>query len=129
MTKISIVLTGIEESRSYIRVSRLEDALSGKSSDFRVGGPAVRYLVFNDGALKIPCDQETFKKIVDLWNNSIPKGPNVKQSKERSSIEGVEMFGGDIPPIPDEEDDEEYIPDESDWSGAEDEGEDGVGQV
>lgn len=135
MTNFLIVLTGIEESKSFRRVSRLEDSILGKSSDFGSAGPVERCLVFNDGAFKLPCDQESFNKIVAFCKKSRAT-PEKFQSKtipkSKPEYEAVDMdanvFGGDVlPPIPEEEDLDPH--NEQDWSGAEDEGEDGVGQV
>lgn len=139
MTKISMVLTGFEEARSFVRVDRIEDALSGKNTDFRPMGPATRFMIFNDGALKIPCDQETFSKILAYWKSARAKDSSVKPLRvvrgkavtTDTSTDGADVFGGDIPPIPDDEDQEETNDEttKSDWSGAEDDGEDGVGQI
>lgn len=117
MTKFSIALTGFEETRSFTRIDPIENALSGKSSDFKPLGPVSRFLVFNDGDIKIPCDPETYKKISAYWNKALASAP--KKPLEDSLPEEADVFGGDIPPVPEEQE----------WSGAEDEGEDGVGQL
>lgn len=139
MTRFSIILTGIEESKSFRRVSRLEDSVSGKTTDFNPAGPVERCLVFNDGAFKIPCDQESFNKLVAFCRKSkvTPQDliekfqsktiPKANPEHETDNMD-ADVFGGGLPPIPEEEENTDDY-NEQDWSGAEDEGEDGVGQV
>lgn len=138
MSRFSIVLTGFEEMRSFVRsYDNIEDVMSGKAQDFKPAGKSVRLLVFNDGDLKIPCDSETFDRIVALWGRPTKKASletsptNPIKVKNRNRImetppeeELADVFGGDIPPIPEE------VPEElQDGSGAKDDADDGVGQI
>jgi len=136
VTRFSLVLTGIEQTRSFTRISRVEDSFSGKNPDFTPAGPVKQFLIFNDGKLKLPCDQDTINKLAAFWKASRTKDPDIKPLRMKKTelvTEGADVFGGDdLPPIPDEDnepDEDNDLHNEQDWSGAEDEGEDGVGQV
>lgn len=126
--KPTIVLTGIEQHRSFVRFQALEDLKHNKDS-FRPQGPVQNTLVFNDGDLRVPVDNATFKIIVDyLLTDGVPESPHFTKASVEDLPPGAEVFGGGneevIPPPPVEEEQEE-----DEWTGAEDDGDDGVGQL
>lgn len=131
MSRPQIVLTNIRESRSFVRNTKVEDALDGKgNSNFTPIGPVERWLVFNDGAFEIPCGDALFESITRYLERAPqPIRKAVLPSTPPDVPEGASTFSAEdeIPPPPDEEPEEEVSDD--DWSGELDEAEDGVEQL
>lgn len=125
-----IVLTGFEESRSFVR-----NPLNNGAAEFYPAGPITRYLVFNDGAFKIPCDDEVlFSRLVEYQRKDTNSKSTPLSKASRVAVlpdipAGADMFSAtDIPaPPPEVEDEEDSPPD--DWVGTQDDAEDGVGQL
>lgn len=131
MTKLSLILTGLEESRTFTRTSvGIEEAIHGKSN-FKPSKEVTRFLVFNDGEFKVPCDQDTFTNLIIYWGNKKEENKLIDKFNDTETL--IELFGGDdsLPSsIPSENEELEKVPPiPPSWVGAEDDGEDGVGQV
>jgi hypothetical protein len=112
----NIVLTGFEETRPI---------LMQRGGEF-ISGPTTHYLVFNEGAFRVPCDEETFQQIVEYWKYT--SAPTKAQDDDLPA--GVELFTAtkakeDIPPPPPDSSSDN----DDDWTGTQDDADDGVGQL
>ncbi len=134
-TRPIIVLTGFEEIRTFIRTERSDEA---------VPGPTNRYLIFNDGAFKIPCDKPIFEQVVQFWSSfdtkPAPRKATMPVPVDIPAGAGVFSVENHLPTPSEDEDDDS--PDDEDneepdlhemsingWAGSTDEAEDGVGQL
>lgn len=124
----TIILTGVEQHRATVQTfDTIADAWAGRGT-VRPAGPATYSLVFNDGALRVPCDQDTFSKIKEFWHASQTNQSYASEDHEPESIpEGASTFSADDEsPVDQDVDGDE---DGEDWAGEMDESEDGVGQL
>ena len=120
MTKLAI--TGFEEHVTFVHTYKSLDLVKGYKEVQKEQGEVVRFIIVND-TIKIPVDEYTFTQLIREYANQedASSDEDLEKSITKDTPEGADVFGGDIPPIP-----EETTPS---WSNTTDSSNDGVGQL
>lgn len=142
--KPQIVVTSVRENRSFSLYRLPEDIGRELSPDdmdsLQSQGKVERWLIFNDGAFEIACDEENYLKIRKYLNGIAHAPAPPKEVSKRLAIlptlssevpEGAQVFSAsdDEPPPPPPEDEDEENEDDTPWAGETDDADDGVAQA